>query len=186
MPRVARVCNIEGCDRAHLAKGYCNMHYIRARNSRDMNAAPLPRTPRAGSCSFRGCGKPRWRGGYCTMHYGRIRRDSEMSAPRRKEAKRSPGEWGQWRIGAIGYVIRVRRQNGKSQTQLQHRYIMSEQLGRDLLPNENVHHINGVRDDNRLENLELWSSSQPSGQRVADKVAWAKEILAQYDPYSLR
>ena len=26
----------------------------------------------------------------------------------------------------------------------------------------------------------LWSSSQPKGQRVEDKIAWAKEILAQY------
>jgi hypothetical protein len=58
---------------------------------------------------------------------------------------------------------------------------MEECLGRELRGEENVHHINGVRDDNRLENLELWSSSQPPGQRVADKVAWAKEILALYE-----
>jgi len=34
--------------------------------------------------------------------------------------------------------------------------------------------------DNRESNLELWSSSQPKGQRVEDKVAWAREILALY------
>lgn len=63
---------------------------------------------------------------------------------------------------------------------MQHRKVMQELLGRALLPTENVHHKNGVRTDNRPENLELWSRSQPAGQRVQDKVAWAREMLALY------
>src|SRR5699024_11160107 len=63
---------------------------------------------------------------------------------------------------------------------MEHRLIMSEMLGRQLRKGENVHHINGKRCDNRPENLELWNTTQPSGQREEDKIKWAKEILGMY------
>jgi hypothetical protein len=53
-----------------------------------------------------------------------------------------------------------------------HRIVMEYMLGRPLAKGENVHHINGVRDDNSPENLELWVKPQPTGQRVADLVDW--------------
>lgn len=63
----------------------------------------------------------------------------------------------------------------------EHVLVMEERIGRHLLPDESVHHLNGVRDDNRPENLELWTRSQPAGIRASDAVVWAREILARYD-----
>lgn len=63
---------------------------------------------------------------------------------------------------------------------LEHRYIMSQHLGRELFPEETVHHKNGNRQDNALANLELFNSRHGPGQRVVDKLAFAAEMVRTY------
>ena len=92
----------------------------------------------------------------------------------RRPSKRSP--IGSLRLTPQGYVD-IKADSGWKR---RHRFVMEQHIGRQLSKDNTVHHKNGVRTDNRIENLELWSSSQPSGQRVVDKLTWARELIATY------
>lgn len=176
-------CSVLDCGEYQHARGFCQRHYARSLKETGSGRYKNSGLP----CAYSGCVNTSIAHGYCGGHYQQFKRAAELRPLKRK--KLYPGEWGSWITGdREGYVCRYRRDEvtGKSIRQLQHRFVMEQHLGRELLPHENVHHINGQRDDNRIENLELWSKSQPAGQRVSDKVAWAKELLALYEPEALR
>jgi hypothetical protein len=68
----------------------------------------------------------------------------------------------------------------------EHVLVMSELLGRPLRDGESVHHRNLLKDDNRPENLELWTSHQPRWTSVADMLTWWPALQGRSTPAEAR
>ena len=119
-------------------------------------------------CAVIDCSRRHYGQGYCAMHYQQNRRNGSLVRRRRPQGAGS--------VNAKGYLIVC--VEGRSARQ--HRLVMEQVLGRQLLPGETVHHKNGIRDDNRRENLELRFSHHGQGQSIPDLIAFAREILSRY------
>lgn len=149
-------------------KLYCSKRCRSRYGKREQRANGYTRPPQP-PCTIEGCDKEQKARGWCAMHYERAKKYGD---PGEAASRHNPGEW---RLAKDGYIYRCI----DAGRQLQHRVVMEEMLARPLYPEENVHHRNGRRDDNRPENLELWVKAQPAGQRVDEMVAWVVEHYPQ-------
>jgi len=174
----AAQCRRAGCTLLAVLDGLCKPHYDRRRA---MDEEQELRDARR--CLVEGCDRPYNATGYCKLHYQRIRLYGAPGPAVPQRAARRTGY-----VDRQGYR-HVYADDGRRV--MEHRLVMERLLGRELRRHENVHHVNGQRADNstdgplrgfRSGNLELWSSWQPAGQRVADKVGFALALLAEYEP----
>lgn len=173
-------CTIDGCvTPTERGKRMCEKHRGRVRRHGDPHYVRTKAEPvkcLAAECENLASNGLRGDTPLCPKHYERRRRtgiyeDTEWDA-RIEQRKHETPTKAQGGYAGIYY-------EGKWVTE--HRAVMSQILGRELQPGENVHHRNGIRVDNRPENLELWKSSQPSGQRIVDLCSWAYELLDTYE-----
>jgi hypothetical protein len=137
---------------------------------------PRPRTKNTGPCSIEGCETIAQARNYCGKHYARWLRYGDPHAVKLPIRTGKPYR----RPDGYVYIYWPEHPNASSKSVGQHTVVMTEYLGRPLHKGETVHHKNGVRDDNRLENLELWVRSHPPGQRVSELIGWAHELLERY------
>lgn len=196
-----KTCEIAGCSGSVVARGWCDLHYRRWQRHGDPEKVVRPRTVARYDgqlCAVSGCCRLAERQSYCSAHYDRWRATGDPGA-----ADIAPDFRGKRTITADGYTIhggtagtptsegyiKLRIPDhpnaGRDGTIMVHRFVMAQHLGRPLYDDEMVHHKNGNRSDNRIENLELCVKRQPPGQRVTDRVADALEILERYAPEHL-
>jgi hypothetical protein len=170
-------CSVDKCSRQALAPKMktplCSMHYRRLQRTGELGGAESTVGGRMGiiPCEVEGCNETYYSKGLCSLHYNRRGRTGDVGAVGR--TKKPDGSisytknkgYQCWYWSVAGRRVRIG----------EHTIVMEWELGRQLYPFEEVHHKNGIRDDNDLSNLELWVVSQPRGQRVDDLVQWVVE-----------
>lgn len=174
-------CKIDGCEGQHEARGWCARHYVRWHRTGD------PETPSRrviNYCTIDGCESPCHGRGWCVKHYTRWKHTGDPMKVRKTWDNRPRAQVGTRYFDKHGGYMRVydpeHPNANPSGLVKEHIRVMSAHLGRALVKGESVHHRNGVRDDNRLENLQLRVGAHPPGLSVDEAVAWAREILARY------
>lgn len=183
-------CKMVGCERETVSRGFCGRHYAQMQRGlidenggalREPKRVPLKFQP--ATCRGEGCADPVKTAGWCNKHYLRFRSGSMDENGKPLDKQRYWHNKG-YRTYMRGYR-KVMAAEGhpyadKDGYVLEHRLVMETILGRYLEPGEVVHHINGVRDDNRPENLQLRASRADHGHGH-EEVGSVEEALAVLD-----
>lgn len=171
-------CLADLCEQVADANALCTKHLQRWRDG--FMDHPDGRVLNRPICTVDECDRPIRGRGLCSRHWQRWRIYGDPVAPKIRHGN----GW----LNEDGY--RVVHRDGRDI--LEHRHLFQQVLGRPLLETEQVHHVNTVRTDNRVDgppdsefrsgNLQLWTTSHPAGGRAVDMVAYAVELLELYAP----
>lgn len=170
-------CEFSGCENVPASRGLCKGHVSQV--DRGTPLRPLMKKVRQ-ICAFETCEKLVHSKSLCAGHRSQLDRNVELRPLSTRPRIRPVGDT---RLTAQGYVQEKQPTHPNAQASgwiMQHIKVMSDYLERALYPNERVHHKNGIRDDNRIENLELWATDHPYGQRVSDLIPYWESMLSRY------
>ena len=165
------LCAVEGCGRRPKGNNLCVAHWQRQKAGLDLGAPVLDRTPGPFvKCLMESCEKRATSKGMCQSHAGQRRQgliDENGQKLRERQQWGRPRTRTRW-VGKQGYAC-VPAPSGHPFARtdgsiLEHRLVMEQALGRYLEPHEIVHHKNGNRSDNRVENLELMDGRAGIGE----------------------
>jgi len=147
--RVRRLCVAPDCDKAVDAKDLCHGHYQRLLRTGEVDMSPLHQGKK--KCQVEICDRDAERRGYCQAHYKRVLKHGHPQAniPIREADGTGHMSHG-YRL--INIPRSLRYLSGGATKIAEHRFVMARHLGRPLRTDEHVHHLNGVKTDNRLEN----------------------------------
>jgi hypothetical protein len=166
----------ELCLATRSTGGWCAGHAAQWYEKRPLKPIRRWRT----GCDFPDCMNRHSCRGYCAAHYQQLRQGKALTPLNLRKG---------WYKASNGYIYIWDPEHPNADKRgyvAEHTKVMAEVLGRPLFPEEEVHHRNRQRDDNRPENLELWARGrQPPGARVSDLVEEAVRILRLYAPEKL-
>ena len=167
-------CTIDDCDKPARTRGMCNTHYWHWWKNADPSELKYRRGQPKPPCSIEGCERPAKCRGWCGTHYTHWR---QYGTPEAKVyTGRTLNASGYVRVWAPGHPMA-----NSDNYVLEHRMVVHD-AGIDVPPGHHVHHINGDKADNRLENLEVLSESERHRLHIAE----TGTVVNQFGEWDLR